>query len=124
MMLKDLKEYLIADAGITAKVGRRINYGKGVQRDTAPYVVMTTVSEPSRTFRVIARPRIQISVYADTYAGADTIKELIISRLDTARGTMGSTGVVWIKHSDTRYKYDDETGLHGFDVDVFVRYRT
>ena len=136
MALKDiypaLRSYLLGDAAILAVVaGVRIHVDEVPQGQVTPSLVLTEISNigdhhnegPSG----LARPRIQITSWAQDRDVASALSRLVKDRLDGfGWGTMGSGGeavtVQAVFFDNSSWIKDDTAGLFGRQHDYVVTF--
>lgn len=81
MIERDLRDYMLADSGISAKVGTRIHLTQLPELATYPAIAFQQISGPREHtlgdgYPTAATPRYQISCFAITYAA---VKELVLA---------------------------------------------
>lgn len=122
--------FVLADAEIAAAAGARM-YSRvlpqNTKQDSIAYQLISAEGDHHNAGASgFARPRIQITAWSQTDAGADVLGRLIKGRLDGYRGLMG-TGANEIKvhgvfFSSGRDLYDNEAKLHGVSQDFFIMF--
>lgn len=86
MAIETVRDILVADGTVTGLVGQRISPVMTAQNTDLPYVILTRISlVPSNHLH--GRPtldanRVQLDVYAETYAQARTIADACRSALE------------------------------------------
>lgn len=90
-MKADLTNYLLADAGLTARVGNRIKWELRPQGSILPALGLTMVSAP-RAYTMKSRDRltgylVQMDVWAGTLATREAATEALILALDDMEGS-------------------------------------
>lgn len=90
-----LRARLIANAGVSALVGNRIDWGARPQGSILPAIVLTLVSD-ERTqhmagFDSYRATRVQIDCYATTYATAVAMREAVLAAAIPAGSASGVT---------------------------------
>lgn len=98
-MIEDkMRDRLLANNALTAKIGQNIYVNEAPQGVTGSYVVYLLVSEtPIHTNTdVTDELTIQYSVFADKYADARSIAKIIRDDLDRFTGTLGGISVAEI----------------------------
>lgn len=135
MALKDLRPalraFLLADSAVSAAVGgSRIYPGKMPQGQTSPSLVYSEISGvgdhhmqgPSG----LARPRIQITAWAQTADLANDLYLKVKERLDGYQGVMGSGSaevtVQGVFIESWRENDDEAANLRGKIADYFIAY--
>lgn len=119
-----LREFLLADSAIAAVVGTRVYPVMLPQKPVLPAVRYTTISSSrvvsSQRDLALAAPRIQVDVFASTFAAADNLAQLILRRLSAARGRFGSAPVQGAFFESERTGYEPESELYFVSRDYFV----
>jgi len=114
----DLYSSLSTDAGLAALIGSRMYPDDAPADVVTPFIVyyqFATPREQSMNCAIaISKPRIQYSIYADTYAGA-------MSVADALRAAFAAASLLII-YEDERGSQDVTTGLHRRDLDVRISY--
>lgn len=98
-MIEDkMRDRLLANAALTAKIGQNMYVNEAPQGLTGSYVVYLLVSEtPIHTNTdVTDELTIQYSVFADKYADARSIAKIIRDDLDRFTGNLGGISVAEI----------------------------
>lgn len=98
-MIEDkMRDRLLANAALTAKIGQNMYVNEAPQGITGSYVVYLLVSEtPIHTNTdVTDELTIQYSVFADKYADARSIAKIIRDDLDRFTGNLGGISVAEI----------------------------
>ena len=111
----DLYAALSQDAGVVAAVGDRFFPNDTPEGVTTPFIVyyeFATPREQGFGGIVVSKPRIQYSIYADTYADCFATA----TALRTALGKLAYPVVF----EDERGNQDNTTGLHRRDIDVRI----
>ena len=90
----ELRTYTLAGAGVLAIVGARMHARKLPQTPTLPAIVYQRI-DTRRLHDLtgpdgLPRPRMQLTCWADTPAGAYTLAAAVRSRLDGFKGTWGA----------------------------------
>jgi hypothetical protein len=112
----DLMTALFADSGLAAVVSDRI-YPNDAPSDAAtPFIVWYEFATPREqaldTTIAVSKPRIQWSIYADTYADALAVG-------DALRAAFQATSFMVI-YEDERGNQEVTTGLHRRDIDTRI----
>ena len=101
-MEEDFRALLLADSGVTALAGSRVNWGAHPQGQPLPGVVLTVVSDfeglvmsgPNKLFE----GRVQVDCYGHTYADAKGVARAVRDLLHGYRGG----GFRLVEHVATR----------------------
>lgn len=122
-----LYAYLLADNGVKAVVGDRIDQGRRDAKTTKPMLLIqppiSRVSERYLGGVAYKRTRIQVTAIADTQAQAERAANAVISAVEGFVGSMsGVTIIEATVDNDRQLAQDgiDETHHH---VDVMVVYK-
>ena len=118
----DLVTFLLADAGISALVGTRIYPGGQLpQNPTLPAITYKLISgnwiQTATGAAGLAGPRMQIDCWAETYAGADALFELVRLRIN-GKGDGGNIQGMFLEGN--RDVSDPVLGVRGRSADAFV----
>jgi len=112
----DLYSAITAHAGLTALIGTRLYPNDAAQNATLPYIVYYEFATPREQLMScdigISKPRIQYSVYGESYADA-------LAVADALRAALDATSYMVI-FEDERGNSDMTTGLHRRDIDVRI----
>jgi hypothetical protein len=126
-MEQDFVALLLADAGISALVGTKINWGIAEQGDSPPYIVLNIVSDPpDYTFEGqddLKTTRVQIDSRALTYLAMWSLKEAVRTKLSGFKGTQGSTQFqgIFIDADTDEYEFDETPNkLFRRRIDVMI----
>src|SRR3972149_1809320 len=131
---QDLRTFLLADATLSGLIGTRFYPLRLPQNPTMPAMTYSWVGgdrDHSMTGPIgISSPRIQFDAWAMTYLSAEAVFEALRKRLDSFRGTAGSTKVQGAFFSVERDFYEDSAdagtgsgiGLYRRSSDFFVHY--
>jgi len=107
---------LSSDAGLTALIGTRLYPNDAPADVVTPFIVYYEFATPrEQTMNcdiAVSKPRIQYSIYADTYAGA-------LAVADALRTAFTATTYLVI-FEDERGNQDMTSGLHRRDIDVRI----
>lgn len=114
-MEADLRTYIIGQASISAVISTRMFLLNAPQGATRPLVVYRLMgSQPHKLIRNycgLTTDTFEIDCQSYTDTGAMALKELIRTKLDTYRGTMGSTWVSSCNMTDESNDYTtDQAG--------------
>lgn len=116
--------YLLAQSGITDLVGQRIFFVKAAQDVEKPYLVLTKVTGPRESSHDgasgLAHPRFQVSVFAETYAGAKVIALAVQAALEGYQGLMDEVYVDGVFYDDENDFYEDDTKLYHVASDYII----
>lgn len=111
-MEADLRSYIAAQSDITAVIGSSpmrmylLNAPQGVARPLIVYrLVGAEAFHHLRDYTGNTRDVIEFDIQSHTDTGAKTLKELVRRKLDSYRGTMGSTYVNRVYLSDESDDY-------------------
>jgi len=123
-----LVTYLLAQSTVTALVGDRIDLGIAKQTTIKPYVVISKISgvrEHSHDGESgLAHPRLQISVFANSYGSAKQVTEAIRGVLDCYTGTMGGEGGVVVQavflEDETDFYEGEATNIYQVATDYII----
>jgi hypothetical protein len=122
-----LPERLEAVGAVTALVGTRIYPLRAPEGATRPFVTFQRISgirevafgaDPG-----LARPRFQVTAWADTYAGAKSLATAIRQALERFRGTVLGVEILDCFVDNDEDLVDDEVRLFGVATDFFVHHR-
>ena len=84
-MEEDFRALLIADAGVSALVSGRVNFGEHPQGAPFPAIVLTTVSDTEDMHMNgaggLSQGRVQVDCYAETYGAAKLLSRAVVSVL-------------------------------------------
>jgi hypothetical protein len=89
-MEEDFRALLLADTGVAALVGTRVNFGAHPQGQPLPALVLQTISD-QEDFSMqgpsgLLEGRVQVDCYADTYGGSKLLSRATRSALNGYRG--------------------------------------
>lgn len=122
-----LYAHLSAYANLTALVSNRIYPKILPQKGTYPAITYQKISGPRlhtlQTDPGTARPRFQISCWAQTYNQAKAVAKQVQIALQDFSGVMGGVGGVQVDAVLLENEYDafeDETGLYQVPVDFII----
>jgi hypothetical protein len=93
-----LMTYLEGQTALMAAVNYRINYVRALQEwgGESPYIVFQMIDRPSLHSQDgadnVASPRVQFSIFANTYGELPPIAKLLRTALDGYKGAMGNAG--------------------------------
>lgn len=114
-MEEDFRALLLASSGLTALVGTRINFGTHPQGSAFPAVVLNTVSDVEdyhmNGHGGLSDGRVQVDVYAGTYAAAKIAARAARSALHFYRGG-GFLLITHLSTRDTRESGSNEAERH------------
>jgi len=125
-----LKTYLEDQAGLTALLGDgKLYYGTAPQKVVAPYLVLTKISSVRLHSHSgnshLARSRIQLSIFAETYTECKGIAVQLQTALQGKTGTVGDSPGVEIGsclYDDETDGFDPGTGFHAVTVDYLIQH--
>lgn len=115
MIEEGLIVYLLANAGMSAKIGNRLHELVLPQQPTMPAVVWQRISGPREHTHSgpsqLAHPRFQFACWDKTLLGAIQTAEVLRAALNGYTGAMGSEESYAVFLLDDHDPYDPETGL-------------
>ena len=120
-----LRARLLADAGVSALAGTRIDWGVRAQGSTAPCIVLTTVSD-SRTqhmagFDTFRTTRVQADCYALKKAESVALREAVIAALIGAADQSGVSFLRAFVNTVVDRGEHTETGfIHREQIDLSI----
>ena len=101
-MEEDFRALLLADSGVSALAGSRVNWGAHPQGQSLPAVVLNVVSDADGMTMQgpdgLWQGRVQADAYAETYGAAKGLAQAVIARLNGHRGG----GFRLVEHVATR----------------------
>ena len=117
----DLRTFLLADTAIAASIAARVYPVQLPQKPTLPAIAYRIVSgfrpHSMPNTRGLARPRVQIDCYSDSYEGAQTLADLVRKRLDAYRGAAGTATWQGVFFSNENDDFDPDTKLYTLSRD-------
>lgn len=122
----DLRTYLLADSTISNLIGTRMYPVVLPQSPTYPAVSYSTISaQRGHNMQApdgLAAQRIQVDAWALTYAQARSLSDAIRNRIDSFRGSMGSTKVQGIFFDTERHlnEQDGSTVFYRIETDYIA----
>lgn len=118
---------LAAVGAVTALVGTRVYPLRAPQNAVRPFVVYQRISAPRVSAfgsdTGIARPRFQVTAWADTYAGAKAVATAVRQALQRYRGTILGVEILDCYVDTDQDLVDDEVKLFGHATDFFIPHR-
>jgi hypothetical protein len=112
----DLYAALSGNAGLTALIGTRLYPNEAPQDPTLPYVVYYEFATPREQLMDcsigVSKPRIQYSIYAETYSSALAVADALRPAL------LGSGFMVVLE--DERGSNDMTSGINRRDIDARI----
>jgi len=112
----DLYSAITGHAGLTALVGTRLYPNEAPQDPTLPFIVyyeFATPREQALTGAIaVSKPRIQYSIYDETYAGA-------LAVADELRAALQATSYLMV-FEDERGNNEMSSSLNRRDIDVRI----
>ena len=112
----DLYSAVTGYAGLSTLVGTRVYPNDAPPDVTTPFIIYYEFATPrEQTMNcdiAVSKPRIQYSIYADTYADALAVG-------DALRSALTATSLMVI-FEDERGNQDMTSGLHRRDIDVRI----
>ena len=131
-MKEALTSLLLGDAALQALVAGRIHWLRQPrQAEGFPYVNLTMISDP-RSYHMagpsrLRTTRVQLDVWAETYAEAEAVKEAVDDLLGGYRGTLGRVRFQGIFLGGERDLNDQTTGeerqLFRINVDLSISWK-
>jgi hypothetical protein len=115
----DLRTYLLTQTGVTNLVGSRIHPSRLPDNPTLPAVVyqrISTLHNLASGNVPLTRARIQLDVWADSYAEAVTGAEALHAALDM----VSATGIHASFPEDDESGYDESALKHRRRIDMFI----
>ena len=130
-MQRDFVALLLADSAIAGRFGTRIHWVERPQGSGLPAAVLYIVSEVNKyTTQApdrLVMTRVQIDVFADTYADADQAFRVLKAKLNGYRGVSGSTefaGVFIDRRRDQRVAgANDADRMFRVSTDVLIHHK-
>lgn len=122
----ELRTYTLAGAAVTALVGTRMHARKLPQTPTLPAVVYQRID--TRRLHIMSgpdglpRPRMQLTCWAATPAGAYDLAAAVRARLDGYRGAWGSLTIGSCLCVGERDLDDPETGHSAVAQDYMIQF--
>lgn len=132
---KGLRDFLLADAGVSAQIGTRLYANQHVPQGAAyPHATYYRVSTNRRRHLKgssnLPTARYQVDAFGQTYADAFAAAEAIRSAIgeNGQSGTWDGTTIVLARLDDESDTYtapfqDDDNGAHQISLDLFITYR-
>lgn len=126
-MEEDVRTLLLADGGVSAIVGTRINWGAHPQGASMPAIVLTAVSNVSgHTLDgpwAMSDGRVQVDCYADTYSSAKALGRAVRTALDGYAG--GTINAVFFENAQDGREGGTNEAERPFrmSLDFFVNYQ-
>lgn len=127
-MEEELRAILLATAGVTTLCGNRIDFGANAQGAAYPRIVMFTIgNDVGSTMQgpdSIEFGRVQIDIYAETYAQAKQLSRAVKTTLNHYRGG-GFQLVTFESARDSREGGTNEAERpYRVSLDFITRWRT
>ncbi|HMT13134.1 MAG TPA: DUF3168 domain-containing protein [Aestuariivirga sp.] len=126
-MEKALMARLLAAAGLTSLVSNRVYWVIAPQGVAAPYIIMSVISSvPGYTMAgkdALTESRVQVDIYAKTYASAKAISAQVKSALSGFRGGVSGVtfdGIFIASERDTFTDDASPSDLLGVSIDLMV----
>ena len=119
-----------ATSGVTDLVASRIYYVRAPQSVAAPYVILSMVSSVPwyvhGSKAGLIESRLQVSIFAATYASVKAISVAIRTSLECFVGTMGGAGGIYVGviffDGEVDLPFDDELKFYGVADDYKLIY--
>jgi hypothetical protein len=125
-ILGDYRTYLLADSTLNTLTGGRVYNLEAPAEVTAPYIVFFTVSDPNAELyfgRIDAgEPIIQNSIYADTAAEVEAIRDALKTRVNSASFALTNFNEIRAKVVNHTWLREPDTQLFHCAVDVLIEY--
>jgi hypothetical protein len=121
-----LKNYLLAQTSVKAKVDQRINYVfEKNQSITKPYIVITRLVDPgihtSDGPVAVGSIRVMVSCFGTTWTSAQDVAAAVKAALDGVTGVIGTSGALTgvtvnpVFYDDQSAGYESDTELYYID---------
>ncbi len=111
---------------VITEVNNRVYPVKRPQDSLLPALAYRRVSgertHSHQGYSGLARPRLQITVYSNSYGEAKTIQDKIKTELDGTSGTWGNTKIQSCLFAGEAENYTDDSGVDEVSVDFFIAY--
>lgn len=107
----DVYTAITGDAGMSALIGTRLYPGVIPQQATYPAAAYFVVSEVPAASHGCVEVRVQVSLFATTYAGVVALRSALVSLIESVSHWRYETGPD---------NYEDDLSLHMKPVDVIV----
>ena len=130
-MEESLVALLLADAGLTALVGNRVNWNVRPQGNALPAVVLTKVSgvadytmQGPSTYE---QSRVQVDCYASTFLASVTAARAVTAKLSGLRTVQGGTEFLGVFKDSERQSHEEGSGgvwMHRVSLDFLVHHRS
>lgn len=124
MIEKDLKTYLLAQAGVSALVGTRVYASHLPQQPTLPAITFNRITGQRELMHSgrsgLAHPQFQVDCWADDYTEVKQLAEQVRLVLEGYGGSMGSStgcAVVWFGDIDD---FDEESESYRVIITVEI----
>ncbi|QDP57386.1 MAG: hypothetical protein Unbinned3696contig1008_64 [Prokaryotic dsDNA virus sp.] len=126
-MEEALSAYLLADAGLTALVGNRVNWNARPQAQASPSVVLTRVGG-TRDYMMagasgLVDSRIQIDCWGKTYGSAIGVSRAVAAALSGLQTTIGGIRLHGSFLDSERQSYEQGSGgedFHRVSLDFII----
>ena len=122
-----LAAFLLADAGVAAKVSDRIRFGLAAEDDAAPLIVIQKASAAPDSHNGgpgLNRDLFQIDCYGDTYSDARLTGRAVAAALNGLSGTMDSVRVLYASLENDRDDFDQDARQHRVSMDFRIKTRS
>jgi len=126
MIEEVFRNYLINDPGITSYVAQRIYPLRLPQNPTYPSITYQVISEVT-TYHMTAENsirecRIQIDIYAESYAESKTIWRTIHNVISGFRGVWDTTNIQGVFGISSQDFEEEETKIFRVSADYYITY--
>lgn len=119
-----LHAFLTSNPAIAAVVGSRVYPVQLPQKPTLPAVRYNTISglrtQSQPGVQGLRRPRVQIDCYAETYAAAVNLRELVAARLNSYRGPAGVGTMQGAFLVNEYERFDDQSKAFIVSADYYL----
>jgi hypothetical protein len=123
----ELRTYTLAGAGVAALVGTRMHARMLPQTPTLPAIVFQRIDTRREHDMAgpdgLPRPRMQLTCWATTPAGAVDLAAAVRARLDGYKGAWGAVTVGSCLCVGERDQDDPETGYSAVSQDYMIQYQ-
>lgn len=128
-MQQALRARLLADAGVNAIAGNRIDWGWRIQGAALPAVTLLTISDPRpqhlKGFQPLRETRVQLDCWAETYGEARALAEAAIA---AAVPEQSGNGIAFnralVDGMEDRGEQTDTGFVHRTSIDLIVWWST
>ena len=125
---KDLRDYLIADNGVSTALGQRIYWQRAPQAPSTPFAVLSTISATAEFTHDgpvdLEQDRIQVDVFAPTKAASLTAANAIKQALTALdHTTQGDTVLEWAHFDSARWEWENESDEYRTSYDYIIYFQ-